>query len=367
MGRPLSRQQLFGANSLNNIKVQFHNGTASVKGYIVKLTGSKRFVCEDENGNTATCYLVDKASAALAAGEMTITFKYDDGTIQQATKISRHRISLTYDGNYQSFPWNFSTSTTDGAWQVEEAGTDTSLTSATDLEGDDGPTLPFGMDRNAPLPGSGVWATATGAGVPSYALRGSLVADPGGAVTTVPGTPASGLYRRKYIGAPFTGANVTGSYDPTFFTNPLNGPISTEDHEVDTYIGFGQRDDLGYEDGYAFEWKGYIKVPVSGNYNTFISCDDDVAFWIGSAALAPTGSNVFHKQPYVNANAAGGCTNRVTLDSTKWYPVRIWFTEFGGAERFQFFMNNSANSTKYGYNGTSTDLLWSYNTITKGY
>jgi hypothetical protein len=364
MGRPL-KKKLFGAPSAstNTIKVQFHNGTASVKGYIVEQLGSKKFTCKDADGNTATCKLVAKASASLAAGEMTITVKYDNGTASQITKIADRVV--TVDG--VKMPWTFDTSTTDGKVQMEEAGDDTSFTNATDLEGDDGPTLPFGMDRNAPLPGSGTWATATGAGVPSYALRGSLVADPGGAVTTVPGTPASGLYRQKYIGAPFTGANVTGSYSAAFFTNPLNGPISTADHEVDTYIGFGQRDDLGYEDGYAFEWKGYLKVPVSGNYNTFISCDDDVAFWIGSAALAPTGSNVFHKQPYVNANAAGGCTNSVTLDATKWYPVRIWFTEFGGSERFQFFMNNSANATKYGYNGTSTDLLWSYNTVTKGY
>jgi len=370
MGRPLSKQQLFDANLKDNIKVQFHNGTGSVKGYIVEQTGTKRFKCKDADGNTAVCYLVDKASADLAAGEMSVSFVYDDGTVQQATKITRHRATFNYDGSVQSMPWNFSTSTTDGAWQVEEAGTDSALTSATDLEGDDGPVIPTGMDRNAPLPGSGTWRAANGvggAGVPAYALRGSLVADPGGAVTTVPGTPASGLYRRKYVGAPFTGALDTGSYNAAFFTNPANGPISEAAYEVDTYIGFGQRDDLGYEDGYAFEWKGYIKVPVSGNYNTFISCDDDVALWIGSGALAPTGSNVFHKQPYINQGSSGGCTNSVTLDSTKWYPIRIWFTEFGGSERFMLYMNNSANSTLYGYNGTSTALLWSYNVDTKGY
>ncbi len=53
MGRPLSKR-LFGANSSNNIKVQFHNGTASVRGYIVKQTGSKRFICKDEDHNEAT-------------------------------------------------------------------------------------------------------------------------------------------------------------------------------------------------------------------------------------------------------------------------------------------------------------------------
>lgn len=366
MGRPLSKQQLFGANSSNNIKVQFHNGTASVKGYIVKQTGSKRFICKDTSGNEATCYLVDKASASLQPGEMSITFKYDDGTIQQATKISRHRATFLYDGQVLSFPWNFDTSTTDGAWQIEEAGTDTSLTGATDLETDDGPTIPPGMDRNAPLPGSGTWTTAAGAGVPAYALRGTLVADPGGAIDTVT-NGANGLYRRKHVGLCFDGANLTGTYNMSFFSDPMTGPISEAAYEVDNYIGFGARLDLPAEDGYSFEWKGYIKVPVSGNYNSFISCDDDVAVWLGSAALSPTNSNQFHKQPYVNANASGGCTNSVTLDSTKWYPIRIWFTEYGGAERFKFYMNNSANATLYGYNGTSTDLLWSHNSVTKGF
>jgi hypothetical protein len=174
MGRPLSKQQLFDANSKNNIKVQFHNGTSSVKGYIVEQTGSKRFKCKDANGNTAVCYLVDKASAALSAGEMTITFKYDDGTIQQAKKISRHRISVVYDSILRSFPWNFSTSTTDGYWQVEEAGTNSSLAGATDLEGDEGYswTAPSGWSgyevfngtsQRLSVPASTDWVAGTGA------------------------------------------------------------------------------------------------------------------------------------------------------------------------------------------------------------
>lgn len=364
MGRPLSKQQLFGANSDNNIKVQFHNGTASVKGYIVKQTGSSRFVCEDASGNTATCYLKDKASADLQAGEMSITFKYDDGTIQQATKISRHRATFLYNGEVRSFPWNFSTSTTDGAWQIEEAGTDAAMTSSVDLEGDD-VAIPTGMDRNAPLPGSGTWATAVGAGVPAYSLKGTAYA-PGASVATVTSS-TSGLYRQKYVGYPFTGANNTGSYNFSFFSTPTNGPISTPDHEVDTFIGFGQRDDLPFEDGYSFEWKGYLQVPVSGTYNTYISCDDDVAMWIGTGAISPSTSNIHHKQPYVNANAAAANANSLVLTTGVWYPVRIWFSEFGGSERFQLFMNNNQNATVYGYDGTSTALLWAHNSTTKGF
>jgi hypothetical protein len=293
---------------------------------------------------------------------MTITVKYDNGSTGQVTKIADRVV--TVDG--VKMPWTFDTSTTDGKVQMEEAGDDTSLTNATDLEGDDGPTIPAGMDRNEPLPGSGTWTTAAGAGVPAYALRGSLIADPGDAVTTVT-NGTTGLYRRKHVGLCFDGANLTGTYDFAFFSDPLTGPISEAAHEVDNYIGFGARTDLDYEDGYSFEWKGYIKVPASGNYNSFISCDDDVAVWLGSAALSPTNSNQFHKQVYKNADASGGCTNSVTLDSTKWYPIRIWFTEFGGAERFKFYMNSSANGTLLGYDGTSTTLQWSHNSITKGY
>ncbi len=174
MGRPLSKQQFFGANSLNNIKVQFHNGTSSVKGYIVEQTGSKRFKCKDANGVTAICYLKDKASADLQSGEMSISFKYDDGTIQQATKISRHRATFLYNSVVRSYPWNFSTSTTDGEWQIEEAGTDAALTSATDLEGDEGYnwTAPSGWagyeifngtNQRLSVPASSDWAAGTGA------------------------------------------------------------------------------------------------------------------------------------------------------------------------------------------------------------
>lgn len=138
MGRPLN-PRYFGTPTAagDEIKVQFHNGTGSVAGWIVKQTGSKRFVCTDGSAE-AECYLVDKASAAIAAGEMTITLKLDDTTVVQATKIAGRKITAD-DGN--TYPWNFSTSTTDGAAQVEEAGEDTVIDNTTtdedDFEGDD--------------------------------------------------------------------------------------------------------------------------------------------------------------------------------------------------------------------------------------
>ena len=134
MGRPLNKRY-FGTPTAggNEIKVQFHNGTASVPGWIIKQKASKRFLCTDGT-NEAICTLVAKASAALVAGEMSITVQDDAGTPTQITKISGRKVTTSAG---DSIAWNFSTSTTDGAVQIEEAGDDDSLTNATDLEGDD--------------------------------------------------------------------------------------------------------------------------------------------------------------------------------------------------------------------------------------
>ena len=120
----------------NEIKVNFHNGTAVKEGYIVKQKGSKKFVCEEiETAGEFTCTLTTgKLPAALTAGEMAISFKMDDSETYTVSKISGRKATLSapsatgtnlYDG--QSVPWNFSTSTSDGAAQVEEAGDDNTL------------------------------------------------------------------------------------------------------------------------------------------------------------------------------------------------------------------------------------------------
>lgn len=130
MGRPLN-SRLFGAPTAagNEIKVQFHNGTSSVPGWIVKQTGSKRFVCSD-GSNERTCYLVDKASGALAAGEMSIVVD-DNGTPRQVVKIAARKVTLD---NGSSIKWDFTG--TGATVEIEEAGDDSALTNADDIEGD---------------------------------------------------------------------------------------------------------------------------------------------------------------------------------------------------------------------------------------
>jgi hypothetical protein len=119
MGRPLNKR-FFGAPTAggSEIKVQFHNGTESVNGYIVKQLGSKKFRCTD-GVTEKDCFLVDKAAGAVAAGEMSIVIKDDGGTVRQVNKIAGRK--MTMDTN-ATIGWNFSTATDDGAAQIEEAG-----------------------------------------------------------------------------------------------------------------------------------------------------------------------------------------------------------------------------------------------------
>mgnify|MGYP001263870227 CR=1 FL=1 len=148
MGRPLNKR-LFGKAGVgptaggNEIKVNFHNGTAVKEGYIVKQKGSKRFVCEEiGTAGLFTCTLTTgKLPAALAEGEMAIAFKMDDGETYTVSKIAGRKATLSapsgtganaFDG--KSVAWNFSTSTADGAAQVEEAGDDNTLVGADDTD-----------------------------------------------------------------------------------------------------------------------------------------------------------------------------------------------------------------------------------------
>ena len=119
MGRPLNKR-FFGTptNLGNEIKVQFHNGTGSVNGWIVKQLGSKKFRCTDGT-ETKVCTLVDRLTGAIAAGEMTITVKDDGGIARQVIKIAGRKVTLDTG---VSIAWNFSESAYDAAVEMEEAG-----------------------------------------------------------------------------------------------------------------------------------------------------------------------------------------------------------------------------------------------------
>ena len=356
MGRPLNKRY-FGANAGDNLKVQFYNGTASVKGYIVRQLGSKKFECEDVDGNKAICFLVAKASADIAAGEMTITVKNDAGTAGQITKIAGHKVTV----NNSSVPWSFSTSTSDARVQFEEAGDDSAMTNATDLEGDDAPPI----NGDYPVPGSGTFKTAATAlsGI-TYANVGTPY-NPGGNVSTVSNT-AAGLYRKKYDGNfTATSASLPATWNYSFFSTATFIKAI-----ADTSVSWGQQTDgpgLG-ESLFSIEWKGYVQVPTTQNYNFYAESDDHIAMWIGTAATGTPadgsrllGSN--NKNMPSNATTAGvRGANSVTLTAGQWYPIRIWFSEHNGGCKAQIYAQG-ADGTKF--NGS--DLTFAYNTTTGGF
>ena len=78
MGRPINKR-FFGTPTAsgNEIKVNFHDGSAVVEGHIVKQLGSKKFrVRATEDGGSYDRTLVTgKLPAALTGTEMTISVK----------------------------------------------------------------------------------------------------------------------------------------------------------------------------------------------------------------------------------------------------------------------------------------------------
>lgn len=144
MGRPLNKRH-FGEPTAGGqeIKVNYHDGSSVVEGTIIRQKGSKKFVVAPlgADDTESTCSLVwDDVPANLAAGEMSISFKMDDGETYLASKISGRKATLSapagsagsnaYDG--KSVPWTFDANLADGAAEIEEAGETDDAASVTD-------------------------------------------------------------------------------------------------------------------------------------------------------------------------------------------------------------------------------------------
>jgi len=135
MGRPINKR-FFGEPTAggNEIKVEFHNGSAVVEGHIVKQLGSKKFrvaTIGADDTEYDRFLTTGKLASALTGTEMAITVKGDDSETYQVSKIAGRKATIIApDGTGSnalsgtSVAWNFSTATNDGAAQVEEAGDD---------------------------------------------------------------------------------------------------------------------------------------------------------------------------------------------------------------------------------------------------
>ena len=124
MGRPLNKRLFTDAAagataSANEIKVNFHNGSAVVEGTIIRQKGSKKFVCAETGAadTEVTCTLTTgKLPAALSAGEMSISVQGVDSETYGVSKITGRKMTVVapsstgsnvLDGT--SIAWSFAT------------------------------------------------------------------------------------------------------------------------------------------------------------------------------------------------------------------------------------------------------------------
>lgn len=212
------------------------------------------------------------------------------------------------------------------------------------------------VDPNYPTPQSGDYLFGgTGLAAVTYSIAGTPY-DPGGNVSTV--TSAVGALRRS---------KYTGNFTP----NPGSAPNTWDMTWINTYpiiastddavVSFGTQVDVDPNTNFSMQWLGYIQAPATDTFNTYISCDDDAVFWIGTDALNPTNSNYQNFQSNESPPQGRG-TNGIQLTSGQWYPVRIWFSEFTGACKMQLFLIASSG-TKY----SGAEVGWEYCGTTGGY
>jgi hypothetical protein len=172
-----------------------------------------------------------------------------------------------------------------------------------------------------PVPGSGTYISNTG-GAPG-GVQGTAL-NPGGGVESVGNSQNGWAYYIK---------DGQFNSDTTFF----NGVAKTG---ADTYGGFGLQEIA--TENYATQWVGYFPVPTTGDYNVHLIGDDLVYFWIGTAALE--GNFNFSNYHHIVNNGNGYNTNSLALTGGLYYPVRMWFQEFGGAESAQVLIGPAASN-----------------------
>ena len=204
-----------------------------------------------------------------------------------------------------------------------------------------------------PIPGSGEYFIETEVDSTSV---GSM--NWGGEVSSI-SNAAPGLWRKKFLGN--FGTAPDSGIDVNFCRNNI-GYFG----KADTFVGFGNQN-LSTEEHYTLEWVGYFKAPSTDTYNFHIACDDDTYLWLGESALDGNGGD--GNMALSASNTGNSKTpDSIPMEEGMYYPVRIQFTEYTGAERMQLFWSNSeADGT--GYSGVSDawPQVWYHDSVTKGH
>ena len=190
-----------------------------------------------------------------------------------------------------------------------------------------------GIDYSFPTAGSGLWLTDSSTlGYTLVASQGTAY-DPGGAVDSVD-NPATGSVRRRIQTNNLGGLYPAPGPSP-FLTSPVNVLAA------DTHLGFGFIND-GTQENYALEWVGYLQAPATGNFNFVIQSDDRAWLWIGTNAQ--NNNNFWGNYHVASDNGSSLNPNSVSLVALKYYPIRIWFQEFSGAEYCQLYLAQAGST-----------------------
>lgn len=128
--------------------------------------------------------------------------------------------------------------------------------------------------------------------------------------------PVLGLRRKLYDGMALS-SNFF--YDETY-----PGTMPVIETENDPYIGFSTWSDVNIN--FTFEWKGYFKPAVDGDFYFYMSTDDYSSLFIGEHA-DQLGTNY----SLLNLDNAQGYTNKIPMIAGRYYPVCILYTEGSGA------------------------------------
>lgn len=213
-----------------------------------------------------------------------------------------------------------------------------------------GAPIPEGL-YDLPAPGSGSYQTTL---TVDTSVAGTPY-PPGGELESI-SNEVAGLYRVKYLGnfAPAVGDEIDTNFclnTPSFFG------------QADTYVSFGNQD-LSTENYYTLEWTGYFKAPATGNYNFWVKSDDDMYFWIGpSAGLeANSSSNMVAS----SSNTTGQTADSLQLVEGNYYPVRIQFGEWGGAEHAQIFWALEGDDYAWAGANETAPAVWFHDSVAKG-
>jgi hypothetical protein len=230
---------------------------------------------------------------------------------------------------------------------------DETIVGPRDISGSPGPSdMPRSM---LPVPGSGSYNFTLET---DMSEAGNAYEDTSYYWDTPPPNMTPGLFRRAYKGN-FTDA--PGNSIDVNFCRTHTGWYG----EVDPYVGFGNQD-LEDASNYTLEWTGWFRAPKTGTYNFWLQSDDVAYMWMNYPAMANANADGNHI--VTSNNGTNKVSNSLIMSEGNWYPVRIQFGEWGGAEACQVYWATTDDPVAYAGNddGASGYQVWFHNSETQG-